>query len=126
MISRHFQLSMYYPELWIHLKYSKSLFSVCTHCSNNHIFCITSLLCTFFIQYFSGVSVLHYLQAVLFIKICTFCNCMNILVQKSLKLRGTNYHFKWGKVPDTAPYWKCEKEVWKIDLTDPNFFHFMI
>jgi hypothetical protein len=28
-------------------------------------------------------------------------------MQHSLKLGGTNYHFKWGKVPGTAPYWKA-------------------
>jgi hypothetical protein len=27
-------------------------------------------------------------------------------MQHSLKLRGTNYNFKWVKVPGTAPYWK--------------------
>ena len=26
--------------------------------------------------------------------------------QHSLKLGGTNYHFKWVKVPGTSPYWK--------------------
>jgi len=31
---------------------------------------------------------------------------MNILyfMQHSLKLGGTNYHFKWVKVPGTTPY----------------------
>jgi hypothetical protein len=28
-------------------------------------------------------------------------------MQHSLKLGGTNYHFKWGKIPGTAPYWKA-------------------
>ena len=31
-------------------------------------------------------------------------------MQHSLKLGGTNYHFKWVKVPGTAPYlkaWEC-------------------
>ena len=37
------------------------------------------------------------------LKIWTFC--MN--VQHSLKLGGINYHFKWVKVPGTAPYWKA-------------------
>jgi len=29
------------------------------------------------------------------------------LMQQSLKLTGTNYHFKWVKVPGNAPYWKA-------------------
>ena len=29
------------------------------------------------------------------------------LMQHSLKLGGTNYHFKWVKVSGTAPYWKA-------------------
>ena len=29
------------------------------------------------------------------------------LMQHSLKLGGTNYHFKWVKVPGIAPYWKA-------------------
>ena len=29
------------------------------------------------------------------------------LMQQSLKLGGTNYHFKWVKVPGTTPYWKA-------------------
>jgi len=28
-------------------------------------------------------------------------------MQQSLKLGGTNYHFKWVKVPGTALYWKA-------------------
>jgi hypothetical protein len=28
------------------------------------------------------------------------------LIQHSLKLGGTNYHFKWVKVPGNAPYKK--------------------
>jgi hypothetical protein len=40
-------------------------------------------------QYCSSVPVLHYLQAVLFLKIWTFC--MNILCKKSLKMpKGGN------------------------------------
>jgi len=27
-------------------------------------------------------------------------------MHQSLKLGGTNYHFKWVKVYGTAPYWK--------------------
>jgi len=27
-------------------------------------------------------------------------------MQHSLKLGGTNCHFKWAKVPGTASYWK--------------------
>jgi len=32
---------------------------------------------------------------------------MNIFMQHSLKLGGTNFHFKWVKVPGTTPYWKA-------------------
>ena len=28
-------------------------------------------------------------------------------MQHSVKLGGTNYHFKWVKVPGTAGYWKA-------------------
>ena len=28
-------------------------------------------------------------------------------MQHSLKLGGTNYHFKWVKVPGTTTYWKA-------------------
>jgi len=28
-------------------------------------------------------------------------------MQQFLKSGGTNYHFKWVKVPDTAHYWKA-------------------
>jgi hypothetical protein len=39
---------------------------------------------------------------------CTFSLNLNIfheyLVQQSLKLGGTNYHFKWVNVPGTASY----------------------
>jgi hypothetical protein len=45
-------------------------------------------------QYFSSLSVLHYLHAVLFIKIWTFF--MNILYN-SLKSGCTKDHFGWGK-----------------------------
>ena len=57
------------------------------------------------IQYFSSVPVLHSLQVVLFLK---FLNVFHeYLKQQSLKLWGTNYHFKWVKVPGTTPYWKA-------------------
>jgi hypothetical protein len=29
------------------------------------------------------------------------------LMQHSLKLGGTNYHFKWVKAPSTTPFWKA-------------------
>ena len=33
-------------------------------------------------------------------------------MQHSLKLGGTNYHFKQIKVPGTAPYWKaCDSQI---------------
>ena len=42
---------------------------------------------------------------------CTFyfkCNIFDdYLMQQSLKLGGTNYHFKWINVPGTAPSWKA-------------------
>ena len=41
----------------------------------------------------------------------TFSKNLNIfreyVKQQSLKLGGTNYHFKWVKVPGTAPYSKA-------------------
>ena len=49
-------------------------------------------------QYFSRVLVLHYLQTVRFLK-----KNHEYLIQHSLKLGGTNYHFKWVKVPGTTP-----------------------
>jgi hypothetical protein len=49
-------------------------------------------------QYFSTVPVLHYLQAVLFIKILTIF--MNFLY-KSLKSGGTKDYFRWVKVCGT-------------------------
>ena len=55
-------------------------------------------------QYFSSVPVLHHLQAILF-----FFNLNNLheyLIQRSLKLGGTNYHFKRVKVPGTSPLLK--------------------
>jgi hypothetical protein len=36
---------------------------------------------------------------------------MNILC-KSLKSGGTNYHFKWVKVPGTTPYWKARQYLY--------------
>ena len=53
---------------------------------------------------FSNVPILHYLQAVLFIKIWTIF--MNILYN-SLKSVGTKDHFRQIKVPGTVPYWKA-------------------
>jgi len=47
-------------------------------------------------------AVLHYLQAVLFLKIWIFF--MNILCNSLWKWGGTNYHFKW---PGNTHYWKA-------------------
>ena len=41
-----------------------------------------------------------------------------LILCKSLKLGGTNYHFKWVKVPGTIPYWKaCCVIVYHIVIT---------
>ena len=54
-------------------------------------------------QYFSSVLVLHYLQAV--ILIIKFEHVVLWISDATVFwLGGTNYHFKWVKVPDTAPY----------------------
>ena len=53
---------------------------------------------------FSSVPVLYYLQVVIFIKIWTIF--MDILYN-SLKSGGTKDHFRWVKVPGTAPYWNA-------------------
>ena len=64
-------------------------------------------------------NVVHYY----FLKIWTFC--MNILcntilheylMQHYLKLGGTNFHFKWVKVPGTAPYRKAWQFFFKFYL----------
>ena len=34
-------------------------------------------------------------------------NCHEYLIQHSLKSGGTKDHFRWVKVPGTAPYWKA-------------------
>ena len=48
-----------------------------------------------YFQYSSSVPVLLYLQAVLFLKNLNIFH--EYLMQQSLKLGGTNYHFKWVK-----------------------------
>jgi hypothetical protein len=64
------------------------------------------ILCDQGFQYFSSLPVLHYLQAVLFIKIWKIF--INILYNKhSLKSGGTKNHFRRVKVPGIAPYWKA-------------------
>jgi hypothetical protein len=55
------------------------------------------------LQYFSSIPVIHYLQAVLLIKIWTIF--MSILYN-TLKSGGTKDHFRRMKVSGTAPYWK--------------------
>ena len=69
------------------------------------------------IQYFSIVPVLHYLQAVLFIK----KNFMNILYRyKTLKWGGTKDYFRQVKVPGTTTYWKVKvpgtTTYWKVKV----------
>jgi hypothetical protein len=56
-------------------------------------------------QYFSSLPVLHYLQVVHFIK--NWNNCLEYLIQYSLKSGGTKDHFRPVKVTGTAPYWKA-------------------
>ena len=64
------------------------------------------------LQYFSSVPVLHYLQTILFIEIEN--NFHEYLIQHSLKSGISKDHFRWVKVPDTAPYWAAWK--WGIFL----------
>ena len=47
-------------------------------------------------QYFLSVPVLQYLQ--------NFNIFHEYLIQHSLKLGGSNYHFKWEKLPGTVSY----------------------
>ena len=49
-------------------------------------------------QYFSSLSVLHYLQAVFYLN---FNNFHEYHIQHSLKLGGTKVSFRRVKVPDT-------------------------
>ena len=58
-------------------------------------------------QYFSSLSVLHYLHAVLFYS--NLNNFYEYLIQHSLKSGGTKDHFRQLKVPGirTTPYLKA-------------------
>ena len=53
-------------------------------------------------QYFSSLPVLHYLQAVLFIKNWTIF--MKYLIQHSLKSEDTKDNLRQVKVPGTTPF----------------------
>lgn len=54
-------------------------------------------------QYFSSVQVLYY-------NMRYFLLIMNILYNTLLKFGGTNYHFKYVKIPDITPYKKACKQ----------------
>lgn len=47
---------------------------------------------------------LHYLLAVIFFFFIKFEHFYEYLIQFPLILGGTKDHFRWAKVPDTAPY----------------------
>jgi len=62
---------------------------------------------TYTVRAFNIFQMFYYLQAVLFLK-------------QFFNLGSTNYHFKWVKVPGTAPYWKA-CTVFKFDISIPIF-----
>ena len=69
----------------------------------------TTIACSFLFTYFRASNIFQVYQYFTICKLCFFLKFENfvwISMQHSLKLEGTNYHFKWVEVPCTAPYCK--------------------
>jgi hypothetical protein len=83
-------------ETFIGTNYSISLYHNAVECN------IWSRVSLFFKRI--STSLFTFVQAVLFIKIWIIF--MNI-IWNTIKSGGTKNHFRWVKVPGTAPYWKA-------------------